>query len=323
MTAPTMRQGVLALLLGLMLGLAAPPPGDAQALGGFGVMGDSSSDEFRADDNRGGVYAATTLNWVELLVRYRGLDFGAWATRGEPRRTGYEYNWARSGARAADLILQGQAAGLAQQVAAGRVSSVVVMIGANDFALSNNAYAEIYSGVVSGAALTAKVDGIVASIALALDIVSSAGPVRFLVVNLPALDGGPALARTFPDPARRQLVTRAILAVNAGIATMAARRGVPVVDLNAFALAALSQADPHGNVNIGGERVNLLVGGDEPHHALLGDNHHGGTVTEGRLANYFLDAFAATGGPNIPRFTDQELLANAGIVSVDASPRIR
>jgi hypothetical protein len=31
--------------------------------GGFGVLGDSSSDEYQADDNRGGAYAATTLNW--------------------------------------------------------------------------------------------------------------------------------------------------------------------------------------------------------------------------------------------------------------------
>ena len=110
-----MHKGVLTLLVGLTLGLTVPRLSDAQAPGGFGVMGDSSSDEYRAEDNRGGAYAATTRNWVELLARYRGLDFGAWATRAEPRRADYEYNWARSGARAAELIAQGQAAGLAQQ----------------------------------------------------------------------------------------------------------------------------------------------------------------------------------------------------------------
>ena len=315
-----MHKGVLTLLVGLTLGLTVPRLSDAQAPGGFGVMGDSSSDEYRADDNRGGVYAATTLNWVELLARYRGLDFGAWATRAEPRRTGYEYNWARSGARAADLIAQGQAAGLAQQVAEGRVSSAVVMIGSNDFSLTNNAYAEIYSGAVTGAALTAKIAGIVASIASALDMVRSAGPVQFLVVNLPALDVGTAFQASFPDPARRRLVTNAILAVNAGIASITAQRRIPLVDLDAFAIAAFSQADANGNVSIGGELVNLRVGGDEPHHALLGDNQHGGTVSEGVLANYFLDHFAAAGGPIIPRFTDQELLGNAGIVSTDSTP---
>lgn len=45
-----------------------------------GVIGDSFSDEYRAEDNRGGAYAATTLNWVELLARYRGVNLGAWGT---------------------------------------------------------------------------------------------------------------------------------------------------------------------------------------------------------------------------------------------------
>ena len=150
---------------------------------GFGVVGDSSSDEFRADDNRGGAYAATTLNWVELLVRYRGLDAGPWATWGGSRRTGYEHNWARSGARAADLISQGQAAGLAQQVAEGRIAWAVLMVGTNDFGPSTSR--SIYNGTLSGAALTAMIDGIVASVAQAVDTVRAGGPVLLLVTNVP------------------------------------------------------------------------------------------------------------------------------------------
>src|SRR6185295_5345010 len=100
-----MRTLVIGLISASLICGLSPRPRTAVAVpGGFGVMGDSGSDEYRADDNRGGAYAATTLNWVELLVRFRGLDFGPWATWGEPRRTGYEYNWARSGARAADVI---------------------------------------------------------------------------------------------------------------------------------------------------------------------------------------------------------------------------
>jgi len=299
--------------MGVSLVLALVPPPAVGQVGGFGVMGDSSSDEFRGDDNRGGAYAATTLNWVELLARYRGLDFGSWGTRGEPRRTGYEYNWARSGARAADVISQGQAAGLARQVAEGRVASALLMIGANDFAVSNGTYQEVYHGAVSGAALTAKIDGVVASIAQALDIVRSAGAVRVLVVNLPAVEATPSYRAELPDRARRRAVTDAIVAVNAGIARVAARRGITVVDLDKIAARLFSQVDAEGNLSIAGERLNLMVPGDEPHHALLADNHHGGTVSEGMLANYFLDHLAAAGGPSVPRFTDQELLNNAGI----------
>jgi hypothetical protein len=44
--------GFLVALL-VIVSLAFPRPAFAQAANGFGVVGDSSSDEFRADDNRG------------------------------------------------------------------------------------------------------------------------------------------------------------------------------------------------------------------------------------------------------------------------------
>ena len=47
---------------------------------GFGIMGDSTSDEYQADDHRGGDYASTTLGWVEQLVKQRDLNFGPWGT---------------------------------------------------------------------------------------------------------------------------------------------------------------------------------------------------------------------------------------------------
>ena len=312
-----MRGFVGALLVILSLVVAFPRPAPAQTTG-FGVIGDSSSDEFRADDNRGGAYAATTLNWVELLVRYRGLDAGPWATWGGSRRTGYEHNWARSGARAADLISQGQAAGLAQQVAEGRIAWALLMVGTNDFATST--YTDIYNGTLSGAALTAMIDGIVASIAQAVDTVRAGAPVLLLVTNVPTtIDLNPAVQSMFPDPARRQLVTAAMVAVNTGIEGALAQRGVPMVDLDGLGAALFSGIDASGNLNLGGELISLVVAGDEPHHSVLGDNRHAGTVMQGLLANYFLDHLAAAGGPSIPRFTDAELLANAGILPADTT----
>jgi len=252
-------------------------------------------------------------------VRYRGLNAGPWATWGGSRRTGYEYNWARSGARAADLISQGQAAGLAQQVAEGRIEWALLMVGTNDFGPST--YTSIYNGTLSGAALTTMIDGIVASVAQAVDTVRAGGPVRLLVTNVPttATEHNPAVLSMFPDPARRQLVTAAMLAVNAGIEAALAQRSVPMVDIDALGAGFFSQADASGNLNVGGELISLVVPGDEPHHSLLGDNH-AGTVMQGLIANYFLDHLAAAGGPHIPRFTDAELLANAGILPADTIP---
>jgi Bacterial Ig domain/GDSL-like Lipase/Acylhydrolase family len=320
------RLGLVLLVCGSLVLASHPRAAIGQAVvGGFAVMGDSSSDEYRADDNRGGAYAATTLNWIELLARYRGLDFGAWATRAEPRRTGYEFNWARSGAQAAHVISQGQAAGVAEQVAAGRVAWAVLMIGTNDFAIGNGTYGEIYSGTLSGPALTAKIDGIVSSVADTIDTVRAAGPVLVLVGNLPALDLPPSHQGQFPDPARRQLVVDAVVRVNAGITAVAGARNVPIVDLDAFAASTITGVDANGNLHVGGELISLLVPGDEPHHSLLGDNKHAGTVSQGMIANYILAQFeqlAAVGGPVVTPFTDEELLRNAGIVPVtpDTTP---
>src|SRR5688572_10558042 len=130
--------------------VAAPEPG-------FGVMGDSNTDEYRADDNRGGFYAATTLNWVEQLVARRRLQFGPWGSWGEPRRTGFKYNWARSGVTAESMIRSAQHLGLAQQVAAGEVGYAIIFVGSNDFHVWNGTYQEIYDGSLSDSQLQAKI----------------------------------------------------------------------------------------------------------------------------------------------------------------------
>src|SRR3989344_320275 len=125
------------------------------------VMSDSSSDEYRADDNRAGgtQWELTTLAWTELLEKYRGFNLGSWGTRGEPRRTGYEYNWARTGAEAADVVFAGQHTGVASQAQSGLVNIVYFQIGNNDFAYYRDG-ADIYNGALSGQALTDKINAI-------------------------------------------------------------------------------------------------------------------------------------------------------------------
>jgi hypothetical protein len=281
----------------------------------LGIMGDSASDEYRADENRGGAYAATTLNWVELLQRYRGIDIGPWGTWGGARRTGYKYNWALSGAVAQEIISVGQAAGLARQVAAGEVNTVVLYVGANNFDIWNGTYASIYYGGLSGAVLQSYIDTIVSSITQAIDTVQAAGPVNFIVASI--VDRGPTarFIKRFPDARKRQIVTNSIKAVNAGIQAAAnARSRVVYVDLNSLAAYYLSHMDQNGSVIVSGQAISLTVPGDEPHHGLLSDNEHGGTVFQGVLANFlFIKTVDHHFGQNIPPFSEKELVVNAGI----------
>ncbi len=300
----------------VVAGLALVPATSKAQTAGFAVLGDSTSDEYRADNNRGGEYAATTLNWLELLERYRGVNVGSWGTREYPRRTGYEFNWARSGARAADVIGEGQAAGVAAQVAAGQVSTVVLMIGANDFAVWNGTFEEIYSGALAGAALDARIEAIAANIRLAIETVQAARPVTMLVATVVDRANTPNFLTNFPDPARRQFVTDAILAVNARIRTIAAERNAFVADLHGLGTTLLQRIDANGNLIVGGEAISLTEIGNEPHHLILGDNEHGGTVSSGLLANLMIETLNSAGW-TLATFTDAEMLENAGIEPPD------
>ncbi|WP_156795375.1 SGNH/GDSL hydrolase family protein [Bradyrhizobium icense] len=286
----------------------------------LGIMGDSNSDEYRADENnRGGIYASTTLNWSEQLQRYRGIEIGSWGSWSGTRRSGYEYNWALTGATAEDVVKTGQAAGLAQQVAAGKVNTVVLYVGANDFAIWNNTYANIYNGVLAGQSLKDYINRIVSSVAIAIDTVRTTEAVNMIVANLQDRGQSLGFIAHFPDPAKRQAVTNAIIAVNAGIDNVVrARRNVALVDLYNYVDSPKYKSRinlARGTVTVGREQISFATPGDEPHHAMLSDDEHSGAVVQCLLANYiFIGPLNSKFGQRIRPFTDEECLTNAGIL---------
>jgi GDSL-like Lipase/Acylhydrolase len=285
----------------------------------LGIMGDSNSDEYRAEENnRGGKYASTTLNWSEQLQRYRGIDIGPWGSWGGTRRSGYEYNWAHTGATAQDVVETGQAAGLAQQVAAGKINTVVLYVGANDFAIWNNTYASVYDGVLAGQSLKDYIDSILTSVTIAIDTVRATKAVNIIVANLQDRGQSPGFIANFPDPAKRQAVTRAIIAVNVGIENVVrARPHVALVDLYNYVDSPAYKWRinlARGTVSVGREQISFTTPDDEPHHAMLSDDEHSGAVVQCLLANYILiDPLNSKFGQRIRPFTDEECLAHAGI----------
>lgn len=288
---------------------------DIIEMGGIGILGDSTSDEYRGDDARGGDYAETTLNWVEQLARTRGLDFGKWGTWDEPRRTGYEYNWARTGATINTMITTGQHTGLAEQVAEGKVSFVVVWIGNNDFHLKNGPYEEIYSGKLSDADLQKKVDQAVRELTTAMDTILKAGNVKMGVVAITDQGLAPEAKIMFPAAEKRQRVTDAINSINTRVKEFADAHGVIMLDSNAFGQLLFSRVDMLGNFEFGGEKISVVLKGDEPHHLQLSDHiGHAGTVLSGLVANsLFIEPFNQAFGLNLSPLTEEEILQNAGI----------
>ena len=282
---------------------------------GIGILGDSMSDEYQADDARGGQYSRTTLNWVEQLAVTRGLNFGKWGTWGEPRRTGYEYNWARTGATIHSMIIGGQHTGLAKQVAEGKVSIVVIWIGTNDFHLHNGSYEEIYSGKLRGTDLQQKIDQAVQDLVTAMNTILQAGPVKMGVVTIPDQGIVPEAKILYPNSEKRQRVTNAIQTINARVKESADAHDVIMLDSTAFGSVILSHVDLLGNFEIAGEKISVLIRGNEPHRLRLNDSvGHAGTVVSGMIANsLFVEPFDAAFGLNIEPLTDSEILSNAGI----------
>lgn len=284
---------------------------------GFGIMGDSNSDEYQADDHRGGEYASTTMGWVEQLVKNRGLNFGPWGTWGEPRRTGYEYNWARSGATAESMISSGQHTGLARQVAEGKVSYVFLWIGTNDFHALRGSYKEIYDGSLSDEQVRKKESSIVANITLAVDTVLAAGPVNMVIVDIRDIGWVPQAQELYPDAAGRQRVSKVIQSINQQLGAMAAQRHINIVAADDFTRSLLERSDQSGYLHMGNTQINLLGSGNEPQNLRLRDSSgHPGTVASGLIANVlFITPFNSQYDTNIASLTDEEILENAGINS--------
>ncbi len=282
---------------------------------GFGVLGDSSSDEYRADDNRGADYPVLPLNWIELLVTLRGLNFGPVGTWGEPRRSGYEYNWARSGMTAHEMISSGAADGLAEQVRSGKVSHVVIWIGGNDFGTWNGNYVAIYSGQIAGAALQAKIDGILGDITAAVDKLQQAGDVKIVIVTLPDRGVAPDTIGSHPEPDKRQRVTDAVNAVNDGIRRLADERGMAIVDGAEITRQLAERIDAGGTFDLDGVKIDVFNKGADPHFGRLDDSDgHPGTAMSGLIANWvFIESFDQAYGLGVEPFSADEILKAAGL----------
>jgi hypothetical protein len=219
------------------------------------------------------------------------------------------------------MIRSGQHLGLAQQVSAGEVGYAFIFVGSNDFHVVNGTYLEIYNGSLNDGQLQAKIKRIINSMRIAVDTLQRAGNVKIVVANYTDPGASPEVQLIFPDQAKRQRVTRAILAVNQGINELVASRKLVLADLYSFANDLISQSDANGNLKIGGELIQTRVRGDEPHHFRLNDAAgHIGTVGSGLLANFFIEALARGYNVNIPVLSEVEILRTAGIPVSEPTP---
>lgn len=321
MNGPFIRRTACRLPM-LVLALLLPPVAVHAEIHALGAMGDSLSDEYAEESY---AYAA---NWLEQLALYRGLDVGPTAaqagqpgnTWGEPRRTGYRFNWARSGDDSHDLLAHGQHTGLATLVSQYGLTNAVLIIGANDFyplPLPGYAYYEIYQGRWTQQQINAYTDQIIANLEQALDAVLPTG-VSLVLCNVP--DYGVTIwpRVLFPDPAKRDRVTVVIEQLNGGIELLALSRHLVVVDMFAATQAIFgTNQSPRETLLLGNVIIYVqqrdTQNNTTPQAGFVHDGTHPHTHLQGVLANVILFAADAAYHAGIPVFSEAEILNHAGL----------
>ncbi len=294
--------------------LVKPTPIEQVPLKGIGILGDSQSDEYRADDKRGANYPTSTYSWVEILAQERNLNFGEWNYYEEPRRQGFKYNFARSGATAQTMIDQGQHTGLAQYVQSGEVTTVIIYIGANDFApyLYDNAYSAIYHNEISRSEIIEKENNIVANIDTAIDTLQEAGSPKIFIVTIPDWGNHTAVKVGFPLPHQRYRVSTVINETNAKINELAERQNVEIIEINEF-YHSLRGNDASYHVRIGDVILEQFLSQNNPRNIFLSDGVHPGTAINGLFANFILNKINPHLANPVDTLTEKEILSVSGL----------
>jgi hypothetical protein len=290
--------------------IAPAASAEAAAPTTVGVLGDSYSDEYQFyEPDR-----STGRNWVEILAATRGFDFGEFrtATREEPRREGYEYNWARSDATTDDLLASGQHTGLASQVASGAVSTVVIFIGGNDFihALESSEPLLGLARVLPRALVNYRI---------ALETILDASPgVRVVAVTVPDIRELPM----FQEDSRSGRLTREVLDAystalkeyNKQIRNLArVRERVAVADFDM--MAKVGNRLNKRYAYIAGRRLERLRGENDLDHLFLADQRHLGTIGQGLMAQLIVNAMNVRFSAGVPPLTDREIAGYAQSVA--------
>lgn len=270
---------------------------------GLAIVGDSTQDEYAAPENN-----RPAVNWVEHLAA-QGLPVGAWGSWGGSRRTGYEFNWARSGAVSANGLVE-QAPGVVALIQSGRVSHVLIQIGIND--LNNGLAADLYAGrPIDPGAIASTANNIVETARL----INAVAPGRVIVAstqNYLSLDLVPDPENSiFVDPAGRQRVIQAFDDLNTRVhANLPA--GVIWFDWNAAMNARLATLRQGDTLWLGGQAVSIRVRGNGPANGFVLDAYmHPETAISGLFAQVYLTEMNDVWGLQLPALTDVEIMHRA------------
>lgn len=230
-------------------------------------------------------------SWVPWLAVDRGLNFGP----------GQSYNVAINGSRTQGLLNNGQHTDVAALVANGDVNLAYLFIGGLDVP-------PVALDMILGTLNVPNwADGVVSRMMTAVDTVLAEGPEGMVVAGLPDMTLVPGAASYASVPGLAAPVVSAIDYTNALIKEQVLSRGQVYLDVASF-MRDLN-AEPFV---VGGVTIDTVIGSTDPTHFFL-DELHPGFVGNGVFANLMLTAMNEGFGTSHALFTDQEILARAGL----------
>lgn len=271
------------------------------ALVGLAIIGDSAQDEYAAPEN-----ARPAINWVEHLA-LSGLPLGQWGSWGGARRTGYEFNWARSGATSAQALAD-QVPGVLAQLQAGTVTHVLVQVGNNDL------HAALASSIYAGQPTDyGALDYIASNIAQSANTLASVAPGRVIVASVQdfvELDLLPDPERgVLNDPVGLQRVVDAVAWLNARTRSYLSPN-VIWFDWNAAMASRLAQVRTGDTLTLAGQAVAIRARCGSVECGYVIDAYlHPGTAISGLQAQIYLDEMRSVWGLTLPTLTDAEIMA--------------
>lgn len=275
------------------------------------VLGDSNSHSYQdriafppGAAARGGSFRSRTFNWTEVVARLRPdeLDSGPWLAWGSagvlaagrealglaggraPRKEDYLYNFANSGAGCSQLMggrfrqAPRLAALMDKEPGRWKRGVVVIRIGLNDWA----PLLEVHARTPDSPQLAAVTRGCVGELRAAIGLIHASHPAtRILVVGIANEADGPAQRDNWVSAAERNNIGRALASFNGALRTLAdSSPNTAFFDdaawfMQRWGSRGSAPTPAFKTVTIGSDFVVTNSNGDEPHNALLADDHAG------------------------------------------------
>lgn len=281
----------------------------------LGAMGDSLTDEYLEQP-----YGAYARSWTQLLVAHRGISMGPTAADagvgywGEPRRSGFEDNWARYASTTDGAIVEGQAHGVATGFEHRGTTHAVIFIGGNDFSPWAGPYNTIYHSEWTLQQEEAYFASRLLNFRAFLGQITQRGE-RVVLVNVLDFAFMPFVWGGHPGFWARDLVTEVIERFNLRLKRVAQEYGVVYLDLFRLTKDLFGSNEFQRQfIDIGGRRIRLLDSGIPPENAFVEDSAHPHTIIHAVWANAILAALNTGYGAGVSLFTERQMVEITGMV---------